>query len=494
MFRKILIANRGEIALRVIRACRELGIRAVAVYSDVDREALHVRFADEAYYIGEAQPEKSYLNMERIIEVARDCGADAIHPGYGFLAENHTFAAMCADEGIPFIGPPAETMALVGDKIAARKSAQKVGAPLIPGMLSSSKDKSDFEKFAEEIGYPVLVKAAMGGGGKGMRVVHTSDELAKAIEIGQREAQSAFGDGTVYIEKYIEEPRHVEIQILADKYGNVIHLFERECSIQRRYQKIVEESPSPALDDETRRRMGETAVRIAKAVGYQNAGTIEFLLDKNKNFYFLEVNARIQVEHPVTELVTGKDLVKAQILIASGEKLPWSQDEIEQRGHAIEVRVYAEDPDSNFMPSPGLVQYVMEPSGPGVRLDSGIYEGYTIPVHYDPIISKLIVWAEDRPSCIERMKRALREYRIVGVKTILKLLRQIMEDERFVSGNFSTHFLKDFQMRQDKFPPSLIAAIAAISEEIAPKVRGVERKAEKPINMWKIIQRQRALR
>ncbi|MBN2543589.1 acetyl-CoA carboxylase biotin carboxylase subunit [bacterium] len=494
MFKKILIANRGEIALRVIRACRELGIKAVSIFSSVDRDSLHVRYADEAYFIGEAAPGASYLNFDKIIEVARKSKAEAIHPGYGFLAENSSFAARCEKEGIPFIGPTAEGMALVGDKIAARQTVQKIKGPLIPGMVGASRDIKVFEEKAKVIGYPILVKASMGGGGKGMRVVRSREELAKAIEMGRREAKSAFGDDSVYIEKYIEQPRHVEFQILADHHGTVIHLFERECSIQRRYQKIVEESPSPALDDETRRKMGEAAVKIAKAVGYRNAGTVEFLLDKDKNFYFLEVNARIQVEHPVTEFITGKDLVKAQIMIASGEKLPWKQEEITQNGHAIEVRVYAEDPDNNFMPSPGLVEYVMEPSGTGIRLDSGIFPGFTIPVHYDPIISKLIVWAEDRPACIERMIRALKEYRIVGVKTTIKLLKQIMEDKRFQSGNFSTHFLEGFSMKEEKVDLNKIAAIAALSDRLVPKIHAVEGKSEGVTSMWKLINRKRALR
>ena len=494
MFKKILIANRGEIALRIVRACRELEIRAVAVYSDADRDSLHVRFADEAYHIGEASPEKSYLNFDRIIDAVKKSGADAIHPGYGFLAENHHFAARCEQEGIPFIGPTAEAMALVGDKIAARKTVSKTKAPLILGMTSASRDIGEYKKFADEIGYPVLIKAAMGGGGKGMRIVRAQKELDKAIEFARSEAKSAFGDDTVYIEKYIEQPRHVEVQILADHHGNAIHLFERECSIQRRYQKIVEESPSPALDDATRRKMGDAAVQIAKAVGYRNAGTIEFLLDKNRKFYFLEVNARIQVEHPVTELVVGKDLVKAQIMLADGAPLPWKQEDIVQKGHAIEVRVYAEDPDNNFMPSPGLVQHLVEPSGPGIRLDSGIYEGFTIPINYDPIISKLIAWAETRQYCLERMVRALREYRIVGVKTTLKLLKQIMEDERFRSGNFSTHFLEGFKLCDDEIDMARLAAIAAISEELAPKVQTTEIKGDKVGSKWKLINRMRAMR
>ncbi|MBN1756459.1 acetyl-CoA carboxylase biotin carboxylase subunit [bacterium] len=494
MFKKILIANRGEIALRVIKACRELGIWAVAVYSEADRDSVHVRFADEAYLIGEAAPEKSYLNFDKIIEVARKSNAEAIHPGYGFLAENHRFAARCEKEKIPFIGPTAAAMALVGDKISARQTVGKTDAPLIPGMIARAQEIGDFEKHAERIGYPLLIKASMGGGGKGMRVARSPEELKKAIELGRREAQSAFGDDSVYIEKYIEQPRHVEVQVLADHYGNVIHLFERECSIQRRYQKIVEESPSPALDNETRLKMGAAAVSIAKAVNYRNAGTVEFLLDKNKSFYFLEVNARIQVEHPVTELVTGMDLVRAQIMIAAGEKLPWKQKDVRQNGHAIEVRLYAEDPDHNFMPSPGLVEYLVEPSGPGIRIDSGLYEGFTIPVNYDPIISKLIVWAEDRPRAIQRMIRALREYRIVGVKTTIKLLKQIMEDPRFQSGDFSTHFLESFRIKETPMDLNRVAAIAALSEKLAPQAHTTASGGQKTESNWKLIHRKRALR
>ena len=493
MFKKILIANRGEIALRIIRACKELGIEAVAVYSDVDRESLHVRFAHEAYHIGEAAPNESYLNIEKIIDTAKKAKADAIHPGYGFLAENSAFAKRCEEEGIPFIGPTAESMALVGDKIAARQTVEKIGGPLIPGMTAAPDNIATFVKQAETVGYPVLIKAAMGGGGKGMRVVRSKEELEKAIEFGRREAKSAFGDDSVYMEKYIEQPRHIEIQVLADHHGNVIHLFERECSIQRRYQKIVEESPSPALDNETRQKMGEAAVKIAKAVGYRNAGTVEFLFDKNKNFYFLEVNAGIQVEHPVTELVTGKDLVQAQIKIAAGEKLPWEQKDIVQRGHAIECRIYAEDPDNKFMPSPGKVEFLMEPAGAGIRLDSGLYQGFTIPVHYDPIIAKLVTWAEDRERCIDRMIRALKEYRIVGVKTTLKFLRQIMEDKRFRNGDFNTHFLESFEVKPEESDLGKIAAIAALSEKLAPISHISQNKGETVKSMWKLIQRQRAL-
>ncbi|RKZ28607.1 acetyl-CoA carboxylase biotin carboxylase subunit, partial [bacterium] len=344
------------------------------------------------------------------------------------------------------------------------------------------------------IGYPVLMKAAMGGGGKGMRVVRSKEELEKAIEMGRREAKSAFGDDSVYIEKYVEQPRHIEVQVLADHHGNVIHLFERECSIQRRYQKIVEESPSAAIDDETRLKMGEAAVNIAKAVGYTNAGTVEFLLDKNKNFYFLEVNARIQVEHPVTELVTGRDLVQAQIRIAAGEKLRWQQEDIAQNGHAIEVRIYAEDPDNKFMPSPGTVEFLVEPSGPGIRLESGIFQGFTIPVHYDPIIAKLIVWAENRESCIDRMVRALDEYRIVGVGTTISFLRQIMLDDRFRSGGYNTHFLESFAPEAESVDMSAIAAIAAISEKLTPKILSTDQKPGTVKSKWKLIKRQRLLR
>ncbi|MGD9347147.1 MAG: acetyl-CoA carboxylase biotin carboxylase subunit, partial [Candidatus Aminicenantes bacterium] len=396
MFKKILIANRGEIAVRIIKACREMGIATVAVFSEADRNSLHIISADEALPIGPAPAIDSYLNIDRIVEAAQETGAEAIHPGYGFLAENADFVSRCEKEGIVFIGPNSKAMRLVGDKVRSRQTMEKAGVPIIPGMKGIPSDMGVYAKEAERIGYPIMIKASAGGGGKGMRIVHSAKDLREGLEAGQREAKSAFGDESVYLEKYIEEPRHVEFQVLADNHGHVVHLFERECSIQRRHQKIVEESPSQALNAELREEMGETAKKVIQVSGYNNAGTVEFLLDKNENFYFLEVNARLQVEHPVTEFITGIDLVHQQIAIASGKKLALSQDELEQRGHAIECRIYAEDPFNNFLPSAGKVLFLKEPSGPGVRHDCGIYSGCDVPIFYDPILAKLIVWAEDR--------------------------------------------------------------------------------------------------
>jgi acetyl-CoA carboxylase biotin carboxylase subunit len=492
MIKKILIANRGEIALRIIRTCKEMGIHSVAVYSEVDRDALHTRSADEAYYIGKSNPQESYLNIDKLINVAKKTKCEAIHPGYGFLAENHNFARSIEEEGLIFIGPSSNALKLVGDKIAARNTVRDAGAPIIPGMTGKAKNIKKFIKTAEEIGFPVIAKASMGGGGKGMRIVRDKKELATAIELGRREALSAFGDETIYIEKYIEKPRHVEFQILADNRGNVVHLFERECSIQRRYQKIIEESPSPALNEQLRKKMGETAIKIIKACDYTNAGTVEFLLDKDKNFYFLEVNARIQVEHPVTELVTSVDLVKEQIKVSSGEKLSYKQEELSQKGHAIEARIYAEDPDNNFIPSPGIVKFLREPSGPGIRLDSGIYEGFEIPVFYDPLISKLIVWAQDRNSAIAKLKWALNEYKIIGVKTILSLLSTILNDKNFVKGNINTHFLESFKPKEKKLDSNKIAAIAAMCENLSSEQTYSQEPAKK-ISRWKLAGRQRGL-
>jgi len=494
MFKKILIANRGEIALRIIRTCREMQIKSVAVYSDVDRDALHTRSADEAYHIGKSNPQESYLNMDKLIAIAKNTDCQAVHPGYGFLAENVKFARICRDEGLIFIGPNPDALELVGDKIAARNTVKDIGALIIPGMLGKTSNPSDFDKVIKDIGFPVIAKASMGGGGKGMRIVKNKGELASAIELGRREALSAFGDDTIYIEKYIEEPRHVEMQVLADNFGNAVHLFERECSIQRRYQKIIEESPSPALDDDLRKKMGDEAIKIVNACNYTNAGTVEFLLDKNKNFYFLEVNARIQVEHPVTELVTGVDIVREQIKIAEGNKLSYRQENLQQRGHAIEARIYAEDPDNNFVPSPGKILHLVEPSGPGIRLDSGIYEGFEIPVFYDPLISKLVVWAENRNTAISRMERALSEYKIVGVKTIIKLLSAIMKDDRFVKGNINTHFLENFVMPEDLAAnEEQVAIIASICEKLAKKTYGKNTAINRKESLWKIVGRQRSL-
>jgi acetyl-CoA carboxylase biotin carboxylase subunit len=439
--KKILVANRGEIAVRIIRACREQGIPSVAVYSEVDRVAPHVQLADQAVLIGPAPPLESYLNMDKLIDTARKTKANAIHPGYGFLAENSNFAKRCEDEGIIFIGPDSKALALVGDKVASRETMTKAKIPIIPGMKSKGKDLKEFVSEADKIGYPVLLKASLGGGGKGMRVINSKDELKSAVEAGMREAKSAFGDESVYLEKYIENPRHIEFQVLADHHGNVVHLFERECSIQRRHQKIVEETPSTALNDDLRFKMGEIAKKVIKVSGYTNAGTVEFLLDKDDKFYFLEVNARLQVEHPITELTTGIDLVKAQISIANGEKLKIKQGNLSQRGHAIECRIYAEDPENDFLPSFGKILYVREPDGPGIRNDSGIYSGLEVTMHYDPILAKLITWGEDRETARKKMAAALSDYIILGIRTQIGFLKDLMEHQEFIAGHTQTDFI-----------------------------------------------------
>jgi acetyl-CoA carboxylase biotin carboxylase subunit len=443
MFKKILIANRGEIAVRVVKACREMGISTVAVYSDVDRKSLHVQMADEAVPIGPAPAIESYLNMDLIIAAARATGAEAIHPGYGFLAENSDFARRLEKEKIVFIGPNSKALELVGDKIRARQTMEQAGVPIIPGMNSIPKGMSEYEAAAKKLGYPVMIKASAGGGGKGMRIICSEQELRPGLEAGRREAKSAFGDESVYLEKYIEEPRHVEFQVLADNYGNMVHLFERECSIQRRHQKIVEESPSRALDPALRTKMGETAIKVVSAAGYNNAGTVEFLLDKNKNFFFLEVNARLQVEHPVTEFCTGVDLVHQQIRIASGEKLSFSQKDLEQRGHALECRIYAEDPKNNFLPSSGKILFLKEPKGPGVRHDCGVYSGWEVPIYYDPILAKLIVWAENRDAACDRMLAALNDYVILGISTSISFLKDVVSHPEFRAGRTNTGFIKN---------------------------------------------------
>jgi acetyl-CoA carboxylase biotin carboxylase subunit len=441
MFRKILIANRGEIAVRVIRACREMGIASVAVFSEADADALHVRTADEAVLLGPPPAADSYLDMDRIVAAARATGAEAVHPGYGFLAENAAFARRCEAERLVFIGPNSAALELVGDKVRARQAMDKAGVPTVPGMKTCSASAAEFRAAARALGYPVMVKASAGGGGKGMRIVADEAGLETALEAGRREAKSAFGDDSVYLEKCLEEPRHVEFQVLADNRGRMVHLFERECSIQRRHQKVLEESPSPALDDGLRREMGETAVRAMQAAGYTNAGTVEFLLDKDQRFYFLEVNARLQVEHPVTELVTGVDLVRQQILIAAGADLAFAQEDLAQRGHAIECRIYAEDPRRNFLPSGGRIAFLREPRGPGVRFDSGIFEGFEVPVFYDPILAKLIVWAEDREAARRRMAAALDDCVILGVRTTAGFLRDVVAHPDFVSGRVTTAFI-----------------------------------------------------
>jgi acetyl-CoA carboxylase, biotin carboxylase subunit len=442
MFRKILIANRGEIAVRVIRALRELGIASVAVYSDVDRASLHVRKADEAYCIGPAAATESYLNIARILDVAKRSGAEAIHPGYGFLSENAAFAQACADAGIKFIGPTAAAMNMMGSKTRARQAMEKSGVPTVPGTSRGLDSPEQAHEVAARIGYPIMLKAAGGGGGKGMRLVHGPAELPSALAAASSEALRAFGDGEVYIEKAILNPRHIEMQVLADEHGNTLYLGERECSIQRRHQKVLEEAPSPLVDAEMRWRMGEVAVRVAKAAGYTNAGTVEFLVDRDKNFYFLEMNTRLQVEHPVTELITGLDLVHLQIRIAAGDKLPFAQDEIRIRGHAMECRIYAEDPENNYLPSPGKISLLLDPAGPGIRHDSGIYEGWTVPVDYDPLLAKLIGYGSDREQAIARLRRGLAEYFVGGIKTNNSLFRRILDDEDFQAGNIDTGFLE----------------------------------------------------
>jgi len=440
VFKKILIANRGEIAVRLIRACREMGVRSVAVYSDVDRTALHVRKADEAYYIGPAAATESYLCIDKLLQVARSCGADAIHPGYGFLSENPRFARACTEAGIKFIGPKAEAMEIMGSKTSGRRAMQSAGIPLVPGSTTPL-SRVEALQVAEEVGYPVMLKAAAGGGGKGMRLVRAAKELESAFDAASSEALRAFGSAEVYIEKWIENPRHIEIQILADEHGHCVYLGERECSLQRRHQKVVEEAPSAVVDPELRRRMGEAAVGVAQAAGYTNAGTVEFLVDAEKKFYFLEMNTRLQVEHPVTELVTGLDLVQLQINIAAGKPLPFAQDDVHLRGHAIECRLYAEDPENNFFPSPGKITRLMTPAGPGVREDSGVYEGWQVPLEYDPMLSKLIVWARTRKQAIARMERALDEYFIGGIKTNLPLFRKILRDPGFRKAEIHTGYL-----------------------------------------------------
>ncbi len=445
MFDKVLVANRGEIAVRVLTTLREMSIASVAVYSEVDAQALHVLSADEAVVLGDGAPEPaaSYLHAERIIEAARVTGAQAIHPGYGFLSENADFAAQVTEAGLTFIGPPADVIAKLGNKTTARQILADAGVPIVPGMRATADDPAVLAEAAQDMGYPVLIKAAAGGGGKGMRVVQSADHLAEAASAASSEALSSFGDGSIYLEKYLDRPRHVEVQILADAHGNAIHLFERECSIQRRHQKIIEETPSCALNTDLRTRMGEAAVAAAKAVGYVNAGTVEFLLDSTGDFYFLEVNTRLQVEHPITEVTVGLDLVRHQLEIAAGSKLTLAQPDVSQRGHAIECRIYAEDPAADFMPCPGKVLYCRPATGPGVRFDAGIYPGAEVPVHYDPILGKLIVWAEDRPAAIARMIRALQDNVVLGVQTATELMIDILASEPFRDGDTNTRFLED---------------------------------------------------
>jgi len=448
MFRKILIANRGEIAVRLIRACRDLGVAPVAVYSEADRQALHVRLADEAYFIGESPASQSYLAGEKIIDAALRSGAEAIHPGYGFLSEREWFARAVRQAGVKFIGPSPESIELMGDKTNARVAAVRAGAPIVPGATEPLVDEIEARKVAAEIGYPVMLKASAGGGGKGMRIVRSAEEIGAAFQMAGAEAQSAFGDPSVYIEKFIERPRHIEIQIVADEYGHIIHLGERECSVQRRHQKVIEECPASFNDPDLRARMGEAAVKIARAANYYSVGTIEFLVDARRNFYFLEMNTRLQVEHPVTELVTGIDLAQEQIRIAAGEKLTIKQEDIRWKGSAIECRVYAENPDQNFLPSPGKITRLRVPSGPGVRDDSGVYQGWEVPLFYDPMISKLVAWGATRDEAIARMKRALGEYQVGGIHTTIPFFISVLDDEEFASGEIDTGYIARFLERR----------------------------------------------
>jgi len=463
-FTKVLIANRGEIAVRIIRACHEIGVRTVAVYSEADRESLHVRFAHEACPIGPPPSTESYLRIDRIIEAAKKTGAQAIHPGYGFLAENPRLPRACRDAGITFIGPPAEAMEAMGDKVRARATMIEAGVPVVPGTGPLPDDVAASAKLAASIGYPVLIKAAAGGGGKGMRIAQREREFPSLLAQARGEAASAFGDPTVFLEKFVERPRHIEVQVLADAHGACIHLGERECSIQRRHQKLIEECPSPVVDDQTRARIGEIAVRAARAVGYVSAGTIEMLRGDDGSFYFMEMNTRLQVEHPVTELVYGFDLVKAMIGIAAGGKLPIGQDRAVPRGHAIECRIIAEDPERNFMPAPGTIRALREPAGPGIRYDGGVYAGWTVPVHYDPLLAKLIAYGANRVEAARRMARALDEFRVDGVRTSISLHRKIMDHPAFLAGDLHTGFLQEHaELLQPGADPWLdeIAVIAA---------------------------------
>jgi acetyl-CoA carboxylase, biotin carboxylase subunit len=448
VFQKILIANRGEIAVRIIRACRELGIRSVAVFSEVDRKSLHVRLADEAYGIGPAASRESYLSIDKLMDVARRAGCDALHPGYGFLAENPALPAACKDAGIVFIGPPAEAMEALGSKTAGRQLARRSEVPTVPGTNDPIFKPEEGRALAQSMGYPVLLKAVAGGGGKGMRLVGGDAEFDAAWRDAASEAVNAFGDPRLYLEKYLESPRHVEMQIFADAHGRVVSLGERECSVQRRHQKVVEEAPSPIMTPDLRKKMGDAAVRLARAGGYVNAGTVEFLLDAQLRFYFLEVNTRLQVEHPVTEQVTGLDLVKLQIAIAAGHRLPFAWETITPRGHAMEVRLYAEDPNNNFFPSPGKILSRQTPSGPGIRMDEGVYEGWTVPNDYDPLLSKLIAWGNSREEAIARLRRALEEYSVTGIKTNAGLFRRILSEPEFLRGEIHTRWLDELLHRR----------------------------------------------
>ena len=495
LFKKVLVANRGEIAVRIIKACQEMEIKTVAIYSEVDKDAPHVQLADETINLGDPTPIESYLNIPKIIKTAQETGADAIHPGYGFLAENPDFAQSCNDVGIKFIGPSANVISLMGDKIAAKMTMEKAKVPVIPGYHGDKQDNASLIKEGKKIGFPLLVKAAAGGGGKGMRIVHSENTLEESIESAKRESKSAFGNDTVFLEKYLDKPRHIEFQILADEYGNVIHLFERECSIQRRHQKIIEETPSLVMTTQLREKMGKAAVDAAKAVGYTNAGTVEFMVDGNLNFYFMEMNTRLQVEHPITEMTTGIDLAKWQLRIASGEKLTLKQSNIIQRGHAIECRIYAEDPANGFLPSIGTLGKVQAPIGPNVRDDSGIYTGMEVTPYYDPMLAKLITYAENRDECIKKMIWALSHYIVMGVTTNISFLKTVIEYKEFKRGKITTHFIddyfKDWTVTKDGLPIDAIIALAVYDSIHSKKQEIVRYKEADPHSPWKHVGRWR---
>ena len=499
MFKKILIANRGEIAVRVIRACREMGVKTVAVYSEADKDALHVRMADEAYLVGKAPSNESYLRSEKILEVAKKSKSEAIHPGYGFLSENAAFVRAVSDAGIAFIGPPPEAMEAMGGKISARQIAIDAGVPVVPGNNNALDSAEEALGIANEYGFPVMLKAAAGGGGKGMRLVNDESELKSGFENSKAEALASFGDDVVYLEKAVLRPRHIEIQVFSDSHGNHVHLGERECSIQRRHQKVIEEAPSPINDADLRERMGAEAVKVAKAVNYVGAGTVEFLVsDVDRSFYFLEMNTRLQVEHPVTELVTGFDLVREQIHVANGEKLSFSQDDVSITGHAIECRVYAEDPENNFLPSPGKITRLRLPQGSGVRDDGGVYEGAEVSIYYDPMISKLCVYGKNRKEAIERMRRALREYEVGGIKTTLPFFREILEDEVFIKGDLDTGFIAAFKKRRkegetDEIGRDMAIVAAALSYTEKHSVRESVNQ-ERQVSKWSMAGRIAGLR
>ena len=499
-FQRILIANRGEIAVRIIRACRELGISPAVVYSDADRAALHVQLADVALYIGDSNSLSSYLSIEKIVDAAKKAGADAVHPGYGFLAENANFASAVEAAGLTFIGPPPASIELMGSKTSAREAALRAGAPIVPGSEKNLESVDEALTAAADIRYPVMLKASAGGGGKGMRLVRSDDEMKSAFPMAAAEAQQAFGDGSLYIEKLIERPRHIEIQIVADRYGNVVHLGERECSVQRRHQKVIEECPASFNDAGLRERMGQAAIGIARTAGYVSLGTLEFLVDADRNFYFLEMNTRLQVEHPVTEMVTGIDLVHEQIRIAAGERLSITQGDVRWNGSAIECRIYAEDPQRGFMPSPGKITRLRTASGPGIREDSGVYEGWEVPIYYDPMISKLCAWGEDRQVAIARLRRAFNEQHIGGIRTTIPFFREVLSDDEFVSGAIDTGFIERFQQRQSQEHSSeqtrLAAAIAAASEFIKrARLRNARGPADsRTASRWKLEGRMSVLK